>query len=325
MLGVLALGLSISVGVGFVAPPSAAAAAKAAAPAQKHFATPEDAVTALVDALKSGDTKALLAVLGPDGSRVAESGDPVADREGREAFVQAFEEKHALDKKSDTEMILETGKDAWPMPIPIVKDDQGWHFDSHAGAEEILNRRIGRNELSAIQASLAYVDAQREYYHRDPEKSGLMHYARYILSTPGKRDGLYFETKEGEEESPLGRGFANARAHGYKGEHGKQEAYHGYYFKVLTGQGSHAEGGAYGYLARGVMLGGFALVAYPATWDNSGVMTFIVNQDGVVYEKDLGPKTASIAQAMTKFDPDETWKPVTDQDEEVPAETASTQ
>jgi hypothetical protein len=294
--------------------------AGAAAAAQKHFATPEEAVQALVAAAKADDSKALLAVLGPDATRVVSSGDTVADREGRERFVQSYEEKHSIAQSDEAHAVLQTGKDDWPMPIPLVKDAAGWRFDTKAGEREILDRRIGRNELATIQACLAYVDAQREYYERDPDKSGLLHYAQRIVSAKGQRDGLYFETKDGEPESPLGSLFASAKAAGYlKGQPGKPAPYHGYYYRVLKAQGPHASGGAYDYLARGKLMGGFALVVYLATWGSSGVMTFVVNHDGVVFEKDLGPKSAALAQAMTKFDPDETWKQVPDHDEQAAA------
>ncbi|HME68448.1 MAG TPA: DUF2950 domain-containing protein [Myxococcota bacterium] len=289
----------------------------AADAAQEHFSSPDEAARALVAAAKEGDTKALLAVLGPDAKRMVDSGDPVADHEARERFVKSYEEKNSIVTLSDTEAMLQTGKDDWPMPIPIVKDDAGWRFDSGAGEHEVLDRRIGRNELATIQACLAYVDAQREYYARDPEKSDLLYYAQRFASTKGHRDGLYFETREDEPESPLGSLFAQARAEGYgKGSNTKGYPFHGYYFRILKAQGPHAKGGAYDYLAHGKMMGGFALVAFPATWGSSGVMTFLVNHDGVVLEKNLGPKTAAIAQAMTKFDPDDTWKPVPNQDEE---------
>jgi len=295
-------------------------ALEAAQPTQKHFASPDEAVQALVAAVKSDDPKALLSVLGPDGKRIAESGDTVADREGRERFVASYEEKHSIVKTSDTEAVLNTGKDDWPLPIPIVKDASGWRFDTKAGEQEILARRIGRNELDTIQTMLAIVDAQREYYERDPDESGLLHYAQHFISSKGKRDGLFFETKEDEPESPFGSLASSARAEGYKGEHGKSTPYHGYYFRILTAQGPHANGGAYSYVAKGKMMGGFAAVAYPATWGASGVMTFLVSHDGIVYEKDLGPKTTAIAQAMTKFDPDDTWKVVSDHDQELPTE-----
>jgi hypothetical protein len=188
------------------------------------------------------------------------------------------------------------GKDNWPLPIPIVKDGAGWRFDTLAAKAEILNRRIGRNELSAIQAVQAYVDAQREYYLRNPQNDKLLHYAQRIISTQGKRDGLYYPTKSGEPPSPLGALFAGGRT------------YHGYRYRILKQQGPDAPGGAYDYVAQGKMIGGFALVAYPASYGSSGVMTFLINHDGVVYEKDLGPDTAQSVQEITRFNPDKSWK-----------------
>jgi hypothetical protein len=320
LLRVFAATLVLATLIGIAAIPQARAAV---AVAQKHFATPEEAVQALVAAAKADDSKALLAVLGPDATRVVSSGDAVADREGRERFVASYEEKHSIVQSDDAHAVLQTGKDDWPLPIPLLKDAAGWRFDTKAGEQEILDRRIGRNELATIQVCLAYVDAQREYYERNPDESGLLHYAERFASTPGKRDGLYFETKEGEPESPLGSLVASARAEGYrKGQAGKPVPYHGYYYRILKAQGSHANGGAYDYVAKGKMMGGFALVAYPATWGSSGVMTFVVSHDGVVFEKDLGPKTAVLARAMAKFDPDETWKQVPDHDEQPEASEA---
>jgi len=207
------------------------------------------------------------------------------------------------------------GKDDFPFPIPIVKKGQLWFFDTQAGKEEILNRRIGRNELSTIQACLAYVDAQREYARRDREAGSLMEYAQRFASSPGKKDGLYWETKEGESPSPLGPLVAQAVKEGYKKKEDEKQAkgqtlipYHGYYYKILKAQGNNAPGGAYDYVVKGKMIGGFAMVAYPAQYGVSGVMTFVVNHDGVVYEKDLGKETEKIASAMKKFDPDKTWK-----------------
>lgn len=206
-------------------------------------------------------------------------------------------------------MVLSIGKDAWPFPVPLVKDAAGWRFDAKAGRDEILNRRIGRNELSVIQVLQAYVDAQREYYLRNPQNDRLLQYAQRIASTPGKRDGLYFPTKAGEKASPLGPLVVSARAAGYKkGEGGKPVAYHGYHYRILRGQGPDAKGGAYDYVANGRMIGGFGLIAWPASYENSGVMTFIVSHDGVVYEKDLGPDTAAAVQKITRFNPDKSWK-----------------
>jgi hypothetical protein len=235
----------------------------------------------------------------------------VVDRHDRERLVQEYEESHSLVMSGETKAVLQVGKDDWLFPIPLVKDQTGWRFDTQAGREEILNRRIGRNELAAIEVCRAYVDAQREYYLRNPQGDALLQYAQQFASAEGKRDGLYWATEPGEEASPLGPLVANARGGGYrKGEGGKPVPYHGYYYRILKAQGPDAPGGAYDYVVDGQMLGGFALVAYPASWGNSGVMTFIVNHDGVVYQKYLGPNTAAVARAMTRFSPDSTWKPL---------------
>ena len=301
---------------------AAAPLARAAGTTQQSFASPQAAAQAFVAALGANDTKALLAILGPKSKPLLYSGDSAADAEAVAAFVQRYEEANAIQQPSDTQAILETGKDQWPFPIPLVKDASGWRFDTAAGAEEVLARRIGRNELSTIQAALAFVDAQREYYERNPEKSALLHYARKFISSEGKRDGLYYPTSDGEEPSPLGSLFAEAKAEGYRRLKDKPTPYHGYYYRMLDGQGPHANDGAYDYVAQGVLLGGFALVAYPATYGNSGVMTFLVNQDGAIFQKDLGPKTAATAQAMKRFDPDDSWQRVPDPDQAVENATA---
>jgi hypothetical protein len=267
-----------------------------AADGQKSFASPEDAARELVSALKAGDTKGVLAVLGAEARPIIRTGDAAADKAARERFVKAYEEANRLEKSGDAKVILSVGKDNWPLPIPIVKDGAGWRFDTLAAKAEILNRRIGRNELSAIQAVQAYVDAQREYYLRNPQNDKLLHYAQKIISTQGKRDGLYYPTKSGEPPSPLGALFAGGRT------------YHGYRYRILKQQGPDAPGGAYDYVAQGKMIGGFALVAYPASYGSSGVMTFLINHDGVVYEKDLGPDTAQSVQEITRFNPDKSWK-----------------
>jgi hypothetical protein len=281
----------------------------AAQSAQRTFPSPEEAAQALVDAVKADNTKAMLAVLGEDAQPLISSGDPVADQKVRDRFLRSYDEVHSLVPDEDGDTVLQVGTDDWPFPIPLVKSGTGWRFDAKAGEEEILDRRIGGNELSAIQACLAYVDAQREYYQRDPEHASLLHYAQKLASSPGKRDGLYWDAKPNEEESPLGPNFARARAEGYAGS-GKGAPYHGYYFHILTAQGPAAAGGAYDYLAHGKMIGGFGLVAYPAKWDNSGVMTFVINQDGAVFQKDLGRDTATAAKAIKTFNPDDTWKRV---------------
>jgi hypothetical protein len=282
----------------------------AAAVKQKTFSSPEEGAKALIDATKKSDMKEILQILGPEAKPFLETGDPVSDRETRERFVKSYEESNKLVKSGDTKAVLEVGKDAWPLPIPLVKENGGWRFDTQEGKEEIINRRIGRNELDVIQVCLAVVDAEREYYQRDPDGDKLLQYAQKFISAKGKRDGLYWETKRDEQPSPLGPLVARARGEGYKGASGKPIPYHGYYYKILTGQGKDAPGGAYDYLLRGKMMGGFGMVAYPAQYGSSGIMTFIVNHDGVVYQKDLGPKTASVAQSMTRFNPDKTWTAV---------------
>ena len=281
----------------------------AAAGELQHFTSAEAGVQALIDALKAGDSKALLQVLGPEARSLVVSGDPVVDRHERDYVVRAYEEAHRLAMSGETKAVLQVGNDDWPFPIPLVKNDAGWSFDIQAGKEEILNRRIGRDELAAIEVCRAYVDAQREYYLRNPMHSALLHYAPKFLSTKGKRDGLYWAAKADEELSPLGPQIAGARGEGYaRGKGGKPLAYHGYYYRILKAQGPDAPGGAYDYVVRGQMIGGFALVAYPASWANSGVMTFLVNHDGSVYQKDLGPDTAARVGAMRQFNPDHTWE-----------------
>jgi hypothetical protein len=286
----------------------AAGVALGAAVRQKSFPTPEEGVQALIEAVQNNDITALLGILGPEAKSLADTGDPVVDRENRERFVKSYEEAHTLVQAGDTKIVLQIGKDEWPFPIPLIKDSAGWRFDTQEGKAEIRKRRIGRNELDVIQVCLAYVDAQREYYVRNPQNATLLQYASKFLSTKGKRDGLYWEAPDNEPPSPLGPLVAQARREGYKRAAGKPVPYHGYYYKMLTGQGPDAPDGAYDYVVRGKMIGGFALVAYPAQYGSSGIMTFIVNHDGVVYEKDLGPKTAATTQSMTKFNPDKTWK-----------------
>jgi len=281
---------------------------------QKMFKSPDEAVKALIESVKAKDKEKLLAIFGPSGKEIISSGDEVADREMGERFVKAYEEASKVVSKGDSKMVLHVGKNDYPFPIPIVKKGELWFFDTKAGKEEILNRRIGRNELSTIQACLAYVDAQREYARRG-QSGGLMEYAQRFASSPGKKDGLYWETKEGESPSPLGPLVAQAVKEGYKKREDEKQGrgqtlipYHGYYYRILKAQGKNAPGGAYDYVVKGKMIGGFAMVAYPAQYGVSGVMTFIVNHDGIVYEKDLGKETEKLAGAMKKFNPDKTWK-----------------
>jgi hypothetical protein len=262
-----------------------------------------------VSAAKTGDRKAVLTVLGRDGADIVSSGDPIADASARNRVIEAYDVKHQVVMDGTDKAVLIIGQEDWPFPIPLVRKDSSWRFDTAAGREEILYRRIGRNELSAIQACLAYVDAQQEYAEQGVAGNGV--YAQRIVSRPDKKDGLYWPAQSSADESPLGELAASAAAEGYRV--GQQRApYHGYYYKVLTRQGPNAPGGALDYIVRGRMIGGFALVAYPAEYRNSGVMTFIVNHQGNVYEKDLGPNTARIAAGMTAFNPDNTWRRVTD-------------
>jgi Protein of unknown function (DUF2950) len=285
--------------LGFIAP----------AFAQEQFGTPEAAVEALVTAARSEDGAAILKVLGPDGKPIVSSGDPVADSNIRQNFVSAYDVKHTIEMEGDGTQTLVIGNDDWPFPIPLVNKAGQWQFDTKAGLDEILRRRIGRNELSAIQVSLAYVQAQNEYASLNPAGLGRGVYAQRIASRPAKKDGLYWPTAVGEEPSPLGDLAAQAAAEGY--ETGSTPIpYHGYYYRILTRQGAAASGGAYDYLAKGKMIGGFALIAYPAEYGNSGIMTFMVNQDGTVFQKDLGARTEKIARKIETFNPDADWKKV---------------
>jgi len=277
--------------------------------AAKYYPSPDAAVQALVAAARTGEDAALVDALGPDAEELVGSGDDVADQNVRRRFAARYDEKHEIVLDSDSKAELQIGENEWPFPIPLVKEEGGWRFDVAAGADEILDRRVGKNELSAIQVSLAIADAQREYYLRNPDGSDLLHYAKQFMSDAGKRNGLYWQTAEGEEPSPLGPLVADAHAEGYSHDEGSEEPkpYHGYFYKMLTRQGPAASGGAYDYVAKGEMIGGFAVVAYPAEYGSSGVMTFLVNHDGVVYQKDLGPDTPSLVAELTEFNPDQSW------------------
>ncbi|WP_065755691.1 DUF2950 domain-containing protein [Bradyrhizobium paxllaeri] len=274
------------------------------ASAQQTFKTPDEAATALADAVKSGAEKSILQVLGPDGADIVSSGDDVADKETLERFNTAWTAKHSIKNEGDNKATIILGNDDFPFPIPLVKNKAAWEFDTAAGRLEILYRRIGRNELDAIQTALAVVDAQNEYAEKD-RGAGVGVYAQRIVSTSGKKDGLYWPG----DDSPLGELAAKASAEGYKAGEGATP-YHGYYFKILTQQGANATGGELNYIVKGKMIGGFALLAWPAEYGNSGVMTFLVNHNGVVYQKDLGARTALLALRIARFNPDQTWKKV---------------
>jgi hypothetical protein len=277
--------------------------------AQQDYKTPEDAAAALLEAAKSGDEKAALTVFGPDGIDIISSGDPVNDANQRQKFVAAYDAKHQIELKGGRRATLIIGEKDWPFPVPIVKGKHGWAFDTDEGLQEILARRIGHNELATIQVCLAYVDAQNEYADKDRTGTGSGVYAQRFISETGKKDGLYWPAAQGEPESPLGELFAKATNEGYKAGEGRTP-YRGYYYKILTKQGPHAPGGALDYVVNGKMIGGFALVAYPAEYRNSGVMTFLVSHSGKVFEKDLGPDSADIAEKMTAYDPGPGWKQV---------------
>jgi hypothetical protein len=296
-------------GLGAIAIPISVATPGAAQ--QSTFATPAAAVNALIAANRANDRRKLLAILGPDSPKLIDSGDPVADRGGRARFVAAYDEAHKLERDGRDKAILVVGREGWPMPIPLVRRRGAWRFDTEAGASEILDRRIGRDELTVIEVCRAYVAAQREYAALRAKSGGSAEYAQHFMSAAGQQNGLYWPVKPGEPESPLGPLIASTRAAGYTpgAPHPQPRPYYGYYFRILTGQGTFAPGGARNFVVDGHMTGGFALLAYPATYDNSGVMTFIVNQDGIVYQKNFAAATSRIVQQITEYDPDPSWQP----------------
>ena len=278
----------------------------------KTFPSPKAAAEALLGAVTREDAPSALAILGPEGKEIVFSGDPTADSGARKMFVEAAQQQTVLMPMSKTVVFLEVGPDAWPFPIPIVKGAQGWFFDTAAGKEELLSRRIGRNELRVIALMRGFVTAELEYARSSAGGSAAGPYAQKLMSSDGARDGLYWPAKDGEPQSPLGPFAAAAAREGYeppKTAGGGPQPFHGYFFKILTAQGEHAPGGARSYVVDGKMTGGFALVAWPAEYRNSGIMTFVVNQNGIVFERDLGPKTAELASSMEKYDPDTSWKP----------------
>jgi hypothetical protein len=277
---------------------------------QRHFSTPEAAVAALIEAFKADDEAALLDLFGRDHEKLVVRTDKVAHRQAMQRLYQASQEGTKLEKDGDAKRVLILGKLEWPFPIPLVKDPRGWGFDADAGEEEILNRRIGRDELTAITTCRAYVSAQVEYAREDRDGDEVREYAQRLGSTPGKKDGLYWEVKpdSDEEPSPFGPLLADADVYHEAAKKAKTRIpYHGYYFKVLTRQGPNPPGGKYDYIINGNMIAGFALVAWPADYGSSGIMTFVVSHQGKVYQKDLGEKTGEIAAKMTEYNPDKTW------------------
>ncbi len=283
-------------------------AALAQEPGAKTFASPQDAGKALYEAVKADDKPAILAVLGQSASSIITSGDAVQDKNNADTFLKRFEQMNRWEKEVGGNQVLYLGADNWPFPFPVKKNAAGqWYFATKAGVDEILYRRIGRNEIAAIRVCNALVDGQQEYFQQTHDGDAVQQYAQRFISEEGKQNGLYWKVAEGQPQSPIGPLVAYAAGEGYGGKHDTPQPFHGYYFRILTGQGANAIGGAKSYLVDGKMTGGFAFVAYPAEYRNSGVMTFLVDQSGIVYQKDLGPKTADIAKAMTTYNPDKTW------------------
>jgi hypothetical protein len=290
------------------AAPAAQAAPVAHASKQATYATPEQAAAALAAAVRAMDAKALLTVVGPASASWVSSGDNVSDRADWKEFLELYETKHDFVSEGESRKTLTVGNDAWPFPAPLVSKGGRWHFDAEAGRDEVLKRRVGHNELDTIQTLLAIVDAQREYAMTDHGSGGAPEYARKILSSPGRRDGLYWVTADHEPPSPLGHLIAEATEQGYVVNGDAPRPYHGYLFRMMTTQGPSAPGGARDYVVRGRMIGGFAVIAWPAKYGVSGIMTFVVNHDGVVYQKDLGDSTPDLVAKIDAFDPDKSWK-----------------
>ena len=274
----------------------------------KGFATLQEAVASLIEGAATYDEKQLMEILGPNSWDIVHTGEPARDRENAMAFADQARTKMRvdIDPRTKTRATLIVGNDDWPFPLPLTKVGNAWYFDTNAGREELLLRRIGRNELDAIEICRGFVEAQHEYALAKRE-SGVNQYAQRIISTPGQQDGLAWRNADGTWDGPIGEKVAQAIARGYNN---REEPYHGYFFKVLKGQGAAAPLGELDYVVKGVMIGGFALIAAPAQYRNTGVKTFMVSQDGVVYEKDLGPRTLEIFQSIDRFNPDPTWRPI---------------
>ncbi|MEN3363247.1 MAG: hypothetical protein V7606_521 [Burkholderiales bacterium] len=280
----------------------------AGATAQRSFASPEEATQTLVQSVKANDRAATLAVLGQDASNWISSGDPAADRAAIERFLAAYDARHAI-QRDGNKATLTLGSDGFPFAFPIVESDGRWRFDTEVGKNEMLARRIGENELSAIKVLQATRDAQMEYASEDRDGDGVLAYAQKFASSPGKHDGLYWPVKPGEAMSPLGPFVAQAAGEGYRTKEQQPTPYHGYYYRMLEGQGKNAASGPLDYVVHGRAIGGFAAIAYPARYGNSGIMSFMVNQDGAIYQADLGPDTQTRATQLSKFDPGPDWAP----------------
>lgn len=275
----------------------------------REFKTPEEAAQALIDAAGSAGSAGVAAIFGSEGSEIVSSGDPVEDENDRQAFVDLAAQQLRIERIGDEQAIISLGANDWPFPIPLARRGDRWIFDVAQGREEILDRRIGRNELSVLRVMDAYLQAQAEYASEDRDGDQVAEYAQKLRSQPGKFDGLFWETTGSEPASPIGPLVADARAEGYRaGESGQTTPYHGYYYRILTRQGSAAPGGKYSYIINGNMIAGFGLLAFPADYGASGIMTFMVNQQGKVYQKDLGPKTEQVAGAITEYNPDSGWE-----------------
>lgn len=304
-----ALFAAFTVGVLIFGLPEISHIVHAAEVKQATYKTQQEAVEALVAAVRAENpSAAIVDVLGPEGEEIAASGDPVADEIRRTRFLEAFQQKHSVQPADPTTAVLIVGQDEFPFPVPLVTANGKWRWDTPKGLEEVLNRRIGENELATIEVMRGYVAAQLEYADEERDGKGIQ-YARRLVSSKGRKDGLYWPVEEGESPSPIGPLIAEAQSKGYSGA-GTRAAYNGYVFRMLYGQGANAADGARDYIVNDRMIGGFALIARPAEYDNSGVMTFIVNNDGVVYEKDLGPDTEKAAATIKLFDPDPSWKKI---------------
>ena len=278
-----------------------------AQPAQNTYDSPQQAVLALVSAMKADDTNQLMRIFGPESKDIVRSGDDVADEETREKFLEKYEEMNRLVTNRGGSVTLYLGAENWPFPIPLIKRNSTWRFATVAGKREILYRRIGRNEFDTIDTLHALVDAQREYASEPRDGEGVKHYAQRLMSDEGKHNGLYWKTGEGEAPSPIGPLIADAFNEGYRRKDGPIP-FHGFIYRLLTAQGANAPGGAMDYVTNGELTRGFAFIAYPVEYRNSGVMTFIVDQEGKVYQKDLGPNTESLASSITAYNPDQTWQ-----------------